>query len=64
VSQVESWTDQGVRICMCNHVDRLVVCRCGAQGLWSTTEVKVTRARADELGAVKDEWWVLADGTT
>jgi hypothetical protein len=40
---------------------------CGVQ-VWSIgtvvqTEVKVTWARADEPGAVKNEWWVLADGT-
>jgi hypothetical protein len=46
---------------MCNHADRLVVCRCGAQGQWLTAKVKVTRARADGPGAVKDECWVLAD---
>jgi hypothetical protein len=37
------------------------VCRCGAQGRWSTAEVKVMRARADGSGVVKDECWVLAD---
>jgi hypothetical protein len=60
---------------MCNHVGRLVVCRCGAQGQWSTVEVmviharadgsgavKVIQARVDALGAVKDECWVLAEG--
>jgi hypothetical protein len=47
---------------MCNHIDPLVVCMCGAQGRWSTTEVKVMRARADESGTMKDECWVLADG--
>jgi hypothetical protein len=47
---------------MCNHVGRLVVCRCGAQGWWSVIEVKVMRARAIGLGAMKDECWVLADG--
>jgi hypothetical protein len=40
---------------MCNHVGRLVVCRCGAQGWWSTVKVKVMRVRADGPGAVKDE---------
>jgi hypothetical protein len=34
-SRVESWTNRGVRLCMCNHVGWLVVCRCGAQG-WCT----------------------------
>jgi hypothetical protein len=34
---------------------------CGAQGQWSTAEVKVMRAHADGPGAVKDEYWVLAD---
>jgi hypothetical protein len=47
---------------MCNHVDRLVMCRCGAKGWWSAAEVKVIRARADAPGAVKDTCWVLADG--
>jgi hypothetical protein len=47
------WTDQSVRLCLCNHVGRLVVCRCGAQERWSTTEVKVMRARTDGPGAVK-----------
>jgi hypothetical protein len=31
-SRVESWIDQGVRLCMYNHVGRFVVCRCGAPG--------------------------------
>jgi hypothetical protein len=39
-SRVKSWTDWGMRLYMCNHVGRLVVCRCGAHGQWSTTEVK------------------------
>jgi hypothetical protein len=46
---------------MCNHVDWLVVCRCGGQSWWSTAEVKVMRACADGPGAVKDDFWVLAD---
>jgi hypothetical protein len=54
-SRVESWTERGVRLCMCNSVGRLVVCRCGAHGRWSTTGVKVMRARADGPGAAKDE---------
>jgi hypothetical protein len=41
------WTNQSVILCMCNHVVWLVVGRCGAQGRWSTTEVKVMWARAD-----------------
>jgi hypothetical protein len=45
------WTDQSVRLCLCNHVGRLVVCRCGAQEKWSMAEVKVMRPRADGLGA-------------
>jgi hypothetical protein len=49
------WTDQSVRLCLSNHVCQLVVCRCGAQGWWSTAEVKVMRARADGLGVVKGE---------
>jgi hypothetical protein len=55
------WTDQSVRLCLCNHVGRLVVCRCGAQKRWSMDEVKVMRARADGPGAVKGECWVLTD---
>jgi hypothetical protein len=47
---------------MCNHVGRLVVRRCGAQGRWSTTEVTIMRACADGPGAVQDKCWVLADG--
>jgi hypothetical protein len=47
---------------MCNHVGRLVVCRCGAKGRWSTAEVKVIQAHADGLGAVKGNCWVLTDG--
>jgi hypothetical protein len=38
-----------------------VVCRCGAQRLWSTIEVKVMWARADGQEAVKGECWVLTD---
>jgi hypothetical protein len=55
------WTNQSVRLCICNHVGRLVVCRCGAQRRWSTVEVKVIRAHANGSGAVKDECWVLAN---
>jgi hypothetical protein len=44
------WTDQSVRLCLCNHVGRLVVCRCGAQDWWSMAEVQVMRARADGPG--------------
>jgi hypothetical protein len=55
------WTDQTVRLCLCNHVGRLVVCRCGAQERWSMAEVKVMRARADGSRAVKGECWVLTD---
>jgi hypothetical protein len=40
---------------MCNHVGRLAVCRYGAHRQSSMAEVKVMRARADGLGAVKDE---------
>jgi hypothetical protein len=39
-----------------------VVCRCGAQGPWSTTKVKVMRVRADEPGTVKDERLDLTKG--
>jgi hypothetical protein len=46
---------------LCNHVDRLVVRKCGAQGRWSMVEVMVMWAHADGPGAVKDECWVLAD---
>jgi hypothetical protein len=56
------WTDQSVRLCLCNHVGRLVVCRSGAQRQWSTAEAKVMRAHDDGLGAVKGECWVLTDG--
>jgi hypothetical protein len=49
------WTNHSVRLCMCNHVGRLVVCRCGAYGRWATTEVKVMWARGDGPGAVKDK---------
>jgi hypothetical protein len=47
---------------LCNHVCRLVVCRCGAHGQWSTTKVMVMRVRADGLGAAKDERWDLTGG--
>jgi hypothetical protein len=57
-----AWTDQSVRLYLCNHLDRLVVCRCGAQGRWSMAEVKVMRARADGPGVMNDECWVLTDG--
>jgi hypothetical protein len=49
------WTDQSVRLCIYNHVSRLVMCRCGAQGWCSMVEVKVMRARADGPGVVKGE---------
>jgi hypothetical protein len=48
-------TNESVRLCMCNHIGRLVVCRCGAQGWWSTAKVKVMWVRADGPGLVKDE---------
>jgi hypothetical protein len=38
-----------------------VVGRCGAQGQWMTTKVKVMQVRGDGLGAMKDECWILAD---
>jgi hypothetical protein len=50
-----------VRLCLCNHVGRLVVYRCGAQRRWLTAEVKVMQARGDEPGAVEGECWVLTD---
>jgi hypothetical protein len=40
---------------LCNHVSRLVVCRCGAQGRWLTAKVLVMWVRVDGLGAVKEE---------
>jgi hypothetical protein len=49
-------------MCLCNHICRLVVCRCGAQVRWLTAKVKVMRVRADGLGAVKDEGWDLTEG--
>jgi hypothetical protein len=52
---VSQWTDQSVRLRLCNHVGRLVVCKCGEQGRWSTAEVKVMQARVDGPGAVKDK---------
>jgi hypothetical protein len=51
-----------MRFCLCNHVGRLVVCRCGPQGRWLTAEVKVIWACADGSGAVKGECWILTDG--
>jgi hypothetical protein len=57
------WTDQSVRLCLCNHVSRLMVCRCGAQERWSMAEVKVMRARVDGPVAVKGECWVLTYGS-
>jgi hypothetical protein len=60
-SRVESKTDRGMRLCMCNHVSQIVVCRCGVHGWWSTAEVKVMQAHADGSGAVKDECLVLAN---
>jgi hypothetical protein len=42
-----------VRLCLCNHVGRLVVCMCEAQGRWSTAVVKVMQARVDGLRAGK-----------
>jgi hypothetical protein len=55
------WTDQSVRLCLCNLVGRLVVCRCGAQDLWSMAEVKVMRTCANGPRAVKGECCVLTD---
>jgi hypothetical protein len=47
---------------MCDHVRRIVVCRCGAQGRWSTMKVKVMQVGVDGLEAVKDERWDLTEG--
>jgi hypothetical protein len=47
--------DQTMILCLCNHVSRLVVCRCGARERWLMVKVKVMRARADGPGAVKGE---------
>jgi hypothetical protein len=47
---------------LCNHVCQLVVCRCGAQGRWSTIKVKVIRVHVNGLGVVKDEQWDLTEG--
>jgi hypothetical protein len=47
VFRVDSWTDRGMRLCLCNHVGQLVVCRCGAQGQWLMVMVKVMRVCAD-----------------
>jgi hypothetical protein len=47
---------------LCNHVCRLMVCISGAQGRWSTTNVKVMRVRADGPRAAKDERWDLTEG--
>jgi hypothetical protein len=55
------WADQSVRLCLCNHVGRLVVCRCGAKEWRSIVEVKVMQARVDGPGAMKGECWVLTD---
>ena len=40
---------------LCNHAGWLAVCRCGAQGRWSTAKVKVMQVRADGPGVVKDD---------
>jgi hypothetical protein len=61
-SQVESWTNRGVSYVLCNHVYRLVVCRCGAQRWWSTAKMKYMRVRADRSRAVKGERWDLIEG--
>jgi hypothetical protein len=61
-SRVESWTNQGMSYMLCNHVYRVVVCRCGAQGWWSTAKVKVVQVRANGPGAAKDERWDLVEG--
>jgi hypothetical protein len=61
-SQVESWTNRAVNYVLCNHVCRLVVCMCGAQGRWSMAKVKVMQVHADGPGAVKDERWDLTEG--
>jgi hypothetical protein len=53
------WVDQSVRLCMCNHVGRLVVRRFGAQGWWSITGVKVMRVLADGPEQPGDQpWWL------
>jgi hypothetical protein len=41
----ESWTNQSMNLCMCNHISRLLV--------WA--KVKIMRVRADGSGATRDE---------
>jgi hypothetical protein len=53
---------QRARLCLYNHVGRLVLCTCGAQRRWSMAEMEVMRARADGPGAMKSKCWVLTDG--
>jgi hypothetical protein len=47
---------------LCNHVCRLVVCRCGAKGQWLTAKMNVMWVRANRPRAVKNECWDLAEG--
>jgi hypothetical protein len=47
---------------LCNHVSRLVVCKCGTQIQWWTAKVKVMRVRVNGPGAVKDKRWDLTEG--
>jgi hypothetical protein len=62
VSRVESWTNRDVSYMLCNHVYQLVVWKCGAQGCWSTTKVKVMQVQAEGQEAVKDERRDLTEG--
>jgi hypothetical protein len=47
---------------LCNHIYRLVVCKCGAQGQYSTTKVKVMWIHTDGPEATKDERCDLTKG--
>jgi hypothetical protein len=41
---------------LCNHVHWLTVCRCGAQGWWSTAKVKVMWLHDEGPGVAKERW--------
>jgi hypothetical protein len=49
-------------MCLCNHVSRFVVYRCGEHVRCSTAKVKAMRVHADGPGPVKDEHWDLTKG--
>jgi hypothetical protein len=53
------WTDQSMSYVLCNHVSRLMVCRCEVHVCCSMANVKVTRG----FMPIDGEWWKTSTRT-